>query len=71
MHLQSTLTFSDCLPPELVCAYVHHLVSWEQAEAIESHARHCDECLLELQEAVRIVLQLWPPQARGHSEETK
>jgi hypothetical protein len=44
MQLHSPRTCSDCLSPELVCAYVHHLVSWEQAEAIESHLRVCSHC---------------------------
>lgn len=60
MLLQATRMWVDCLSPELVCAYVHHLIPWEQTEPIERHLQHCDVCLLELQAAVRIVARLWP-----------
>jgi anti-sigma factor RsiW len=54
----------DCLAPEVVSAYVHRLLSTEEAVWIEKHLQDCDRCVHEVKEALHIVSSLLATEKR-------
>ena len=50
----SDIGLQQFLSPQTIAAYIHHLLSISEQEAVETHLQSCDACLGEVQHATRL-----------------